>query len=396
MTLTETADVMTAADIKAAAQALTPEIERRGDEIATLRRLPPDLVVSLKKAGAYRMLMPRAWGGPEMSPREQSEVIEIYSHADPSVGWCVMIGSDSGFFVGYLEEDAARELYADIDYSFAGSGNPLGRAVRVPGGFKLNGRWNFGSNIDNAEVITAICPVFEGDTPVTANGFPELRMFAAPAASYRIIDTWHTTGLAGTGSKDYEAEDLFVPESHTIAGFPNCVPLRPEPLYAWPGIILANMNGVALGLARRAIETVKTVAGQKRQPNPTRMHESLLLKELPRVRANIARAEAMLGAARAYTYDSLDRLWDDLQRERRPSKETRLALASSRLLSFRNAREIAQLMVDTVGSSAIYRTSPLDRLLRDAITMCGHWTAQERTLEQIGGLALGEDQRGLI
>jgi alkylation response protein AidB-like acyl-CoA dehydrogenase len=389
-------DNMTAVEIKAAALALVPEIEARTKEIAELRRLPRDLVLKLKKAGAYSIMMPRAWGGPEMSPREQIDVIEIYSAADPSVGWCVMIGSDSGFFAAFHEETAARELYPEIDYSMGGSVSPLGRAVRVPGGFRVSGRWSFGSNINNAEVIMVICPVYEGDSPVLVNGRHEMRMFSAPAASWEIIDTWHTTGLAGTGSNDYAAKDLFIPESHTIPDVLAAQPRRREPLYAWWPVFLSNMHGVPLGLARRAIDIVKAMASQKRQPNVTRPTESLLMKEVPRVRAAIARAEMSLGAARAYTYETADRLWDDLCREGRVSRETRVAIALSRQCAFRTGRNIAQLMVDTAGSSAIYRTSPLDGLLRDAITMCQHWTAQERTLELIGAVVFGDDPPGMI
>src|SRR5690348_16147392 len=164
---------MTGADIKAAPLALVPEIEARGGEIAALRRLPADLVMKLKRAGAFRMLRPRAWGGPEMTPREQNEVSEIYSRADPSDGWCVMIGSDSGFFVGLLSEPAARELYRDLDYCVAGAASPLGRADRVSGGSRVSGRFPFGSGINHADVIIAICPTYEGDTPVSVNGMPE-------------------------------------------------------------------------------------------------------------------------------------------------------------------------------------------------------------------------------
>ena len=55
------------------------------------------------------------------------------------------------------------------------------------------------------------------------------------------------------------------------------------------------------------------------------------------------------------------------------------------------ARDVAQLMVDTAGSQAIYTSSPLDRLLRDTITMNQHIVAQERMMEILGGLALGAD-----
>ncbi|HTT01118.1 MAG TPA: acyl-CoA dehydrogenase family protein [Steroidobacteraceae bacterium] len=385
---------MTAADIKQAALALVPEIEARAAEIEALRHLPADLVSQLKRAGAFRMLMPRAWGGPEMSPREQNEVIEIYSRADPSVGWCVMIGSDSGFFVGYHTESAARELYPGLDGCVAGAASPLGRAERVPGGYRVNGRWSFGSGVNHADVIIGICPTFDAQGAIHVNGVPEVRVVAAPAAKWEILDTWHTLGLAGSGSNDYVARDLFIPEGHTIPMSLDTRPTRPEPLYGWFPLFLANMHGVALGLARRAISTLETLAQTKRAPNFTRAGESLAMKDVPRVRSTVAKAEMLLGASRAYTYETMDRLWAELQRDRAVSGETRLAVALSRQYAFRTAREITQMMVDAAGSSAIYRGQPLERLLRDAYTTCMHWSAQERTLEPLGGVILCDESAG--
>jgi len=383
---------MTAQQIKAAAQALAPRIESRAAEIAALRRLPTDLVGELKRAGAFRMLMPRAWGGPEMSPREQNEVIEIYSRADPSVGWCVMIGSDTGFFVGFHDEDAARELYPQLDYCVAGAASPLGRAERVAGGYRVSGRWPFGSGVNHADVIIAISQTYEGGSPVLVNGMPEMRVLASPARNWEILDTWHTLGLAGTGSNDYTAKDLFIPERHTIlVGTPA---KRPEPLYQWFPVFLANMHGVALGLARKAIDTLETLAQTKRAPNFTRASESLAMKDVPRVRAAAAKAEMLLGAARAYTYETMDAIWEQLNKEGTVSGPTRLAVALSRQYVFRTAREITQMMVDAAGASAIYNASPLQALLRDAYTACMHWSAQERTLEMLGGAIIGGEGLG--
>ena len=103
-----TRSLLAAADIITAVRALAPEIQSRGDEIAALRRLPVDLVTKLKATGAFRMAMPKAWGGPEMTPREQCEVYEVLGAADASVAWCVKISSDSGDFAAQLDEDAAQ------------------------------------------------------------------------------------------------------------------------------------------------------------------------------------------------------------------------------------------------------------------------------------------------
>jgi alkylation response protein AidB-like acyl-CoA dehydrogenase len=367
------------------ASKLVPRVAARADEIARLRRLPADLVAELKAAGVFRMPMPAAWGGPEMSPRAQNEAVEILSAADASVGWCVMIGSDAGFYSAFLEEDAARALYPDLDMVTAGLLQPAGRAVRVPGGYRVSGRWPFGSGSTHADVIVGGCLIFDGDQPVLSEaGLPEFRVMMAPASSFQVLDTWYTTGLAGSGSNDYTTQDLFVPAEHSISLLE--APRRKEPLYQFNGMFFSNMHGVALGIARHAIDVVHKLAAEK-----TLVPELVLMKNVPRVRMALARAEGMLGAARAYTYETMDRLWEALCRGGRLSHELRLHLSLSRVNAFQMARDVAQLMMDTAGSSSIYASSPLDRLLRDAITVRTHIAIQERLMEPAAALAVGED-----
>jgi alkylation response protein AidB-like acyl-CoA dehydrogenase len=378
---------LSAKEILAAARDLVPVVAARADEVATQRRLPLDLVKRLKSAGVFRMPMPRAWGGPEMTPREQTEVIELLSAADPSVGWCVMIGSDGGYFSAFLDEGAGRALYPRLDHVTAGLLQPAGRAQRVVGGYRVAGRWGFGSGCTHADVIVGGCLLFDGDRVLMSErGFPEWRILMAPAASWQVLDTWYTTGLAGSGSHDYTVQDLFVPAEHTFSLFDPA--RRPGPMYAFPGLFASNMHGVPLGLARRAIDVVRGLAGEKRV-----LPEMTLLKDVPRVRAALARAEMWLGAARSYTYETLDAVWTRLQETGELDRELRLALGLSRLHAARTAREVAQLMVDTAGTSAIYAASPLDRLLRDAITLSQHVLAQERLLEILGGMMVGEEPR---
>lgn len=364
---------------------LAPQVAARADETAKLRRLPADLVSDLKDAGVFRMPMPAAWGGPEMSPRAQNEVVEILSAADPSAGWCAMIGSDAGFYAAFLEESAARALYPDLDMVTAGMLQPAGRAVRAPGGYRVSGRWAFGSGCTHADVIVGGCLVFDGDQPVLNElGLPTWRVMMAPASSWQVLDTWYTTGLAGSGSHDYTTSDLFVPEERT---FSLLDPVRrPEPLYAFPGMFFVNMHGVALGIARRAIDVVQRLAAEK-----TLVPELVLMKNVPRVRSALARAEGLLGAARAYTYETMDRVFEALRSAGSLSRELRLHIALSRVNAFQMARDVAQLMMDTAGSSAIYTSSPLDRLLRDAITVRTHIAVQDRLMEQIAALAVDED-----
>ena len=361
--------------------AIAPKFAERRAEIAEARQLPPDVVRALRDAGAFRIAAPQALGGPELTPREQSEVVETLSYHEASVGWCVMIGSDAPYYGAFLAPDAAQELWPSIDDVTAGQIPPNGRAVRVDGGYVVNGRWAFGSGITHADVIVGGCLVMDGDSHASVDGVPEVIVACAPASSWNVLDTWYTTGLAGSGSNDYAATDLFVPERHVFR-FGDPVQ-RPEPLYGWPGMFFVNMGGVALGLTRRAIDEAIAIASTK-----TLLPEFVLLRDTSRARLAIARAEAQLGAARAYVYDSLDRFWDALLAGDEPSIEIRVAVALSRAHSFRMAREVAESMSDLIGAAAVYRDHPLEQFVRDAITMNQHIAAQERMFEMTGELRL--------
>jgi alkylation response protein AidB-like acyl-CoA dehydrogenase len=382
--------VLTAADVAQRVRDLTPEITSRAEEIALGRRLPADLVTKLKSAGVFRMAMPRAWGGPEMTLREQFEIYELLGAADASVGWCAKIGSDSGFFAAFLDERAARELYPDLDFVTAGQAPPNGRAERVAGGYRVSGRWTFGSGCTHADVMLGGCLVTEGGQPVMAQRGPALvpvqRMILAPASAFQIVDTWHSTGLCGSGSHDYIAESLFVPEHHTfdLAGR-SC---RAEPLYCYAGMFLASWHGVPLGLARRAIDEAIAIADKKLHVMPP---PPVPLRQRPHARAAIAKADMHWRAARAFALDAVDRIWDEATREGRVSSESRRAMVQSLYFGFRTAREIAQSMYDLVGTTAVFSSkSSLDRRLRDAITMSQHLLLSDSLLEIVGGLMLGD------
>ena len=383
MTMTH---ALNAIDIISAVRALAPEIQSRGDEIAALRRLPLDLVTKLKAAGVFRMAMPKAWGGPEMTPREQCEVYEALGAADASVAWCAKIGSDSGYFAAQLDENVARTLFSDLDYVTAGQVPPNGLGERVDGGYRLSGHWTFGSGCTHADVIATGFLVTENGKPVMRGGAPEARIALAPASQFEIIDTWHSTGLAGSGSNDYRVKDLFVPDAQTIAQ--EDPPRRSEPLYCYFGMFLASWHGIALGLARRAIDATITIADRKMHIFPP---PPIPLRQRPHARVALAKAEMTWRATRAFTYETTDRIWDEARTAGRISSDTRRAMALSLSHAFRSSREIAQSMYDLAGPTAVFTAkSPLDRLLRDAITMSEHLLLSDGFLEMVGAGIVGD------
>jgi len=382
-----TAEPLTAEQVLANARALAPEIHSRAAEFAVLRRLPRDIVDKLKAAGCFRVMFPKTWGGPEMPFPMQLELIEVLAYADAATAWCVKIGSDSGLFAAWLDERGARELYTSIDFVTAGQAPPNGRAVVVEGGYRVTGRWGFGSGSTHADVMIGGCVVDDGRS-LAAGAAPKIVHVLAPASSFQVEDTWFAHGLAGSGSHHYSTKDLFVPSAHTFDLM--AASGRDEPLYrsSIAASVSIPMAGVPLGVARRAIDELCALAGKKTIAMPP---PPVLLKNLPRVRLAVAQAESLLGAARAYVYETVERFWIEVDTLGVASMETRRDVGLARIHAHRMAAEVAQIAFDTAGSAAVYVSAPFDRLLRDAVTINQHQLFNDGILEDLGAMVLGVD-----
>src|SRR6516225_8097532 len=115
-----------------AAIGLAEQIRAASSEIERGRRIPQSIAAAMKEAGVFGMAMPRAWGGPELDPLTEIRVIEALPVADGSVGWCAMIGCDSGYITAFLDQDVGREMYPDLLVSTGAATTTSGKAQRVP------------------------------------------------------------------------------------------------------------------------------------------------------------------------------------------------------------------------------------------------------------------------
>jgi alkylation response protein AidB-like acyl-CoA dehydrogenase len=297
-----------------------------------------------------------------------------------------MIGCDSGFVTGYLEDRVARELFPRLDMATAGNFFPTGRADRVGGGFKVNGQWTFGSGITHADLAMSTCVIFENNAPVmNAAGVPLSRRMVAPTSDYEIIDNWYTTGMRGTASVDFRASDLFIPAEHSYSVFDP--PKRDGALWRRPTTFIAKICGVPLGAARATIDLVTEMMQSKLEMPGRRPY-----KNLPRIQSVIADAEMILSSARSYVFSAVEQEWKKLEKNEPLTEKERADAWLSRINVAQSAREVIRMLYDAVGGSAIYsKKSPLDLALRDAETWCQHLAFQRRTLEWVGGLLLKSD-----
>jgi alkylation response protein AidB-like acyl-CoA dehydrogenase len=369
-----------------AAHELTPLIRAYADETERGRRLAAPVVDALRSARLFAMGLPASIGGSETPIANALQVIEQVAYADGATGWNVMIAFDTGFMAGFLHEPQARALIASIRQPIlAGSVSPPGRLVRTAGGFRLTGRWRFGSGCQQADLFVVGAVLDEDGARATgANVMQDLSWVTVPAAAVTIADTWHVAGLRGTGSHDFTVEDLFVAD-----GFVEPVHLdaaaEPGPLYAL-GVIPAFgivKAAVALGIARHAIEALKELALAK-----TATGQTSLLRERPAVQADLARAEACVRSARALMDEVVADVWRTAVNGGRLSIEQRAWLRLAGVDGVQRAIEGVDLMYNAAGATAIYESSPLERCFRDVHVVPAHIVVQPNVYEVAGRVFL--------
>jgi indole-3-acetate monooxygenase len=337
------------------------------------------------------MTMPHTWGGAELDPLSQLRIIEALSVADASVGWCVMIGCDSGYFSGFLDQQVAREMYPDLD-AITGSALTLtGRALKVEGGYCVSGRWPFSSGCQHSTWLVGGCLVYDGDQPrLRPNSVPETRQCYLPAEAVSILDTWYTTGLRGSGSHDFTVNDCFVPEERTFS-YQELKFYRSGTLYRFPMNILFKAGGVPLGVARAALDAL-IEAGHR----PSRLMAvggkaamTRTLRDEEFVQDAVGRAAATLGAARAYLFSTIGDIWETLETGREVSLRQRVDFQLVHTQVFAMCTEAVELIYKARGGSAVYTGNVLDRCLRDIVTMNQHVVNSLRVYATGGRLLLG-------
>ena len=366
---------------------LLPEIRGMADEIDDTRQLPDRLVAKLADAGFFRMLLDRELGGLEADPLTAAQVVETLSTVSPSVGWVVMIVASTNFWTArVLPDEAVREIFTPgVPVNVVGNLVPHGQALRVDGGWRVSGQWPMGSGCHHADWMASGGWLHDGQGPIMDGDVPAWRVFYTPISDCRILDTWHSTGLRGTGSHDYTMDDVFVPD-RLVSQHPLRAPnLRQSRHYTYSAMVVAVMAAVALGGARGAVDSLIEVLGEKQELPSSRPASTNFDKQ-----GDLGAAEALVGSARAYLYDTLSQVWARITAGEPLTSELRARFR----LAVTNAGTSSVDAVDRVyragGTDSIYTSSPVERLFRDVHTVAAHVAMRPATLADGGALLLGE------
>ena len=287
----------------------------------------------------------------------------------------------------YLGDEAVAELFAEgRDYCFGGQFAPNGQGVAVEGGFRVGGSWHFGSGTGHSEyVMSGFIPIFDGKPGMQENGLPDMRVACIPQGELTFTDGWFVMGLAGTGSFDYECQDVFVPEAWTYPLFTK-QPKRGGAMFRL-GImptVCAGHAAWALGVGRRALDEINTFSRAT-----TRMGMGTPIAERPTFQKDYIRAESRLRAARALVIEVFSEVLAMAE-----AGDDVTILESARMRSSASyATEAAKDAVDfahlAAGTAAIREGNVLERCFRDMHTGTQHTFINEDTYLQSAEVLLG-------
>ena len=369
---------------------LAPSIKARAAEFEGARRIPIDLVDTLRDLGVFRMFVPSSHGGMELDLPTGMEIITALARIDGSFGWTAMIGAGASLFPAMLPRETFDMLYRNgPDVTIAGSVARLGTAERVRDGWRVNGRWPFASGCLHANWLAAVCVMTEGGNPIAgnagANGPPMIRGVLMPASRWHIEDTWHVAGLKGTGSHHIAMHDQMVPEAHCF-DFMAGEPCMPGPLYQVLISTLPLLHGAFdVGMAEAALDELVGMANTGRQQlrAATPMRESEIFQyELGRVAADVRAARATHRTQVAVHWQHA--LAGTLRTDERAaeSQQTGVWLATTCARAINDCFTLG-------GGSALYETSALQRRMRDMRAAAQHATVQQRNYVAAGKVLLG-------
>ena len=375
-----------ATDTRANATAIAPFLKERASEIEEARRLPADLAETFAKLGFFRMVTPKAYGGLEKSPREIVETTETLAKGDASAAWCVMIGATTALNAAYMSPAAAAEVYSDPRIITGGVFAPMGKAVKEGDTYRVSGRWQWASGSANCSWLCGGAVIIEdGEMRRLPNGAPDHRMMVFPRKDAELIDTWHTSGLKGTGSGDMVVSEIVVPHARSVS----LITDKPQvggALYAFPafGLLSVGVCSVALGNARGALNDIIELANAKKSQGSNRT-----LAERPVIQTDIAKAEASLRSARAFLMEAIESTWETAQETGEIPVEQRAELRLACTHVTRTAADVCRTAYDIGGGASVFLSNSLQRRFRDAHTATQHIVTAPTTYELTGRVLLG-------
>lgn len=377
----------TQAELVAKVSALAPLLAENA-ETAERDRKPVDGVMeAVSDSDAYRYFVPKKYGGHEFGLDGFMHIGMALGEGCLSTAWVTTFCMEHNWLLALFDQPAQDDLFGSAPFIVApGALAPNGVAAPVDGGYSLSGRWQWGTGVMHADWV--LLGALIGGAP---DGPPQMSMFALPVEDIRIVDTWHVAGMAGTGSNDIEATEVFVPAHRCVDlsllrdGRSPGAALHTSALYRLPMMPFLALTAAApaVGAAQKAValfkerlaERVVFGAGGKQLDKP-----------LAQARLGHAMADAQMARAALLRLADEVSAWGDRDEPCPVAERARLRLEISHTVH--QSRNLVNSVVEASGASAQFLNSPLQRIQRDLNTLSCHTVFDQDTGGELYGRIL--------
>lgn len=375
----------------ARARAMVPILAERASRADSERRIPAETIEDFRKAGFFRILQPKRWGGYESHPRLFYDVQMALAGGCASTGWVFGVMGVHNWQIALFDPHAAEDVWRhDTSVLIASSYMPKGQVKRAAGGFQLNGRWSFSSGVDHADwVFLGAIVMPEGTMP----GSPDFRTFLVPRADFEVIDTWHVMGLKGTGSKDVVVEDAFVPEyrTHSVRdGFAGTNPglaSNPAPLYRLPfgQVFVRAVSAASIGALQGALDAFREFGSKRVSSN-----DFSATAQDPTAQLAAADAAVAVDDMKLELFRSFDSMMTTLASAQPLDLKDRIHYRYQSALAADRCVEHVSRLFRSCGASAIFQSNPIGRFFGDIHAARAHYANNpDRFGRNYGGVLLG-------
>jgi len=380
------------------ARAIAEIVHARVQETEANRRIADDVIAQMREAGLFRVLQPQAYGGFEYGFDVFAELVATIGRGCGSSAWVYGLGAVHQWFVACFPKEAQEEFWADPGAIAAGSYAPVGKTLAADGGYRTSGVWGFASGCDNAQWYLLSTMVPPGGPSEAAKA----SFLLVPREDARIDDNWYTMGLAGTGSKNIVAEDLFVPAHRVLAiadlaaGTSPGTRINTNPLYRQsflsvvPVTLIAPVLGMAEGALANFVDMVKVrstrgaVAGGNRR-----------MAEFATIQSRVAEATGCIDAARLMLFRDIAETYTTAERREQTPLDMRLRNRLSHTFSTRLLVQAIDALFVASGGQGIFLEKPLQQAWRDAHAAASHISLNwDAVSTMYGQYALGLEPKG--
>ena len=378
---------------------LRPLVQQRAQATERDRRVSVEVTQMLKQAGLYRTVQPRRFGGYEFTLEDLRQLAFELGRGCASTSWCFGLGAANSWTLGMFPGEGQADVWGrDSDTLLAACIAPTGKARRVDGGYRLAGRWGFASNCDNSSWMALGAMLDEGE------GKPPRPIFLlVPEADYRIVDNWHTVGLAGTGSKDVAIEnEVFVP-AHRSVTFMQVLEQQAPGAQVNDGVLyrIPFLSGFPPLLANPAVAALQGALDEFVESVATRSTRGAFtgggstLAQFGHVQTAVAEAEAAVDAAQLILQRDLRRATELTAAGVTLSKEQRIEFRRGHAYAVRLCVAGINGLYEVVGGTGIQLESGVQRAWRDINAVAHHISVNWNAVStMVGQLRLGLPTRG--